>query len=197
VAERLRIREIDDDEGRRLVRIVRRGTGSVVTWRRAQMVLLPAQGMDVAAITNVAFTSEDRVRDVIRNANADGFDSLYPRYKGKPQDRPLPGHGTNMPTWGGGPAAGLVAVNAATVKCPRMARSGCSVCAPDTEHVPRSPAPGQGLIHCPFPDRSGQGHQSDRRTSTRRLEPGFEYYAVTSPSAARSRGNRASVYFGE
>ena len=25
--------------------------------------------------------SEDRVRDVIRNFNADGFDSLYPRYK--------------------------------------------------------------------------------------------------------------------
>ena len=82
VAERVRVREIDDDEGRRLVRIVRRGTGSVVTWRRAQMVLLSAQGMDVAGIARVAFTSEDRVRDVIRNFNADGFDSLYPKYKG-------------------------------------------------------------------------------------------------------------------
>jgi transposase len=82
VTERLRVREIDDDEGRRLVRIVRRGRGSVVTWRRAQMVLLSAQGMDAAAIAKVAFTSEDRVRDVIRNFNADGFDSLYPRYKG-------------------------------------------------------------------------------------------------------------------
>jgi hypothetical protein len=30
--------------------IVRRGSASVVTWRRAQMVLLSAQGMDVAAI---------------------------------------------------------------------------------------------------------------------------------------------------
>jgi transposase len=64
------------------VRIVRRGSGSVVTWRRAQMVLLSAQGMAVAAIAKVAFTSEDRVRDVIRNFNADGFDSLYPRYGG-------------------------------------------------------------------------------------------------------------------
>jgi hypothetical protein len=44
------------------VRIVRRGSGSVVTWRRAQMVLLSAQGMDVAAIAGVAFASEDRVR---------------------------------------------------------------------------------------------------------------------------------------
>ena len=82
VTERLRVREIDDDEGRRLVRIVRRGSGSVVTWRRAQMVLLSAQGMDAPGIAKVAFTSEDRVRDVIRNFNADGFSSLYPRYKG-------------------------------------------------------------------------------------------------------------------
>jgi transposase len=82
VTERVRVREIDDDEGQRLVRIIRRGSGSVVTWRRAQMVLLSAQGMDVAAIAKVAFTSEDRVRDVIRNFNADGFNSLYPKYKG-------------------------------------------------------------------------------------------------------------------
>jgi transposase len=82
VTERLRVREIDDDEGRRLVRIIRRGSGSVVTWRRAQMVLLSAQGMDAPGIAKVAFTSEDRVRDVIRNFNADGFSSLYPKYKG-------------------------------------------------------------------------------------------------------------------
>ena len=82
VTERLRVREIDDDEGRRLVRIIRRATGSVVTWRRAQMVLLSAQGMDAAGIARVAFTSEDRVRDVIHNFNADGFRSLYPKYRG-------------------------------------------------------------------------------------------------------------------
>jgi transposase len=82
VTERLRVREIDDGEGRRLVRIIRRGSGSVVTWRRAQMVLLSAQGMEVPAIAKVAFTSEDRVRDVIRSFNADGFDSLYPKYMG-------------------------------------------------------------------------------------------------------------------
>jgi hypothetical protein len=40
MAERLQVREIDEDEGQRLLRIIRRGTGSVVTWRRAQMVLL-------------------------------------------------------------------------------------------------------------------------------------------------------------
>ena len=46
------------------------------------MVLLSAQGMEVPAIATVAFTSEDRVRDVIRNFNADGFGSLYPKYGG-------------------------------------------------------------------------------------------------------------------
>jgi hypothetical protein len=35
------------------------------------MVLLSAQGMDAAAIAKVAFTSEDRIRDVIRNFNAE------------------------------------------------------------------------------------------------------------------------------
>jgi hypothetical protein len=65
VAEGLRMREIDGDGGcRRLVRIIRRGSGSVATWRRAQMVLLSAQGMGAAAIARVAFTSY-------------GFASLY------------------------------------------------------------------------------------------------------------------------
>ncbi len=41
MAGRVRVREISDDEGNRLKRIVRRGSGSVVTWRRAQMVLYP------------------------------------------------------------------------------------------------------------------------------------------------------------
>uniref|UniRef100_A0AAU2V0J5 Helix-turn-helix domain-containing protein n=1 Tax=Streptomyces sp. NBC_00003 TaxID=2903608 RepID=A0AAU2V0J5_9ACTN len=78
----MRVREIDDDEGQRLLRIVRRGIGSVVTWRRAQMVLLSAQGKPVARIAEVSFTSADRVRDVIHNFNADGFGSLYPKYSG-------------------------------------------------------------------------------------------------------------------
>jgi hypothetical protein len=91
VAERVRVREIDDDEGQRLLRIVRRGTGSVVTWRRAQMVLLSAQGMPVAKIAEVTFTSPDRARDVIHNFNADGFDSLYPKYAGgRPRTFTLP-----------------------------------------------------------------------------------------------------------
>jgi hypothetical protein len=59
VAERVRVRDMTNDEGNRLLRIVRRSSGSVVTWRRAQMVLLSAQAMDVAAIAKVTFTAWD------------------------------------------------------------------------------------------------------------------------------------------
>lgn len=57
----------NDYEGRRLVRIIRRGSnGSVVTWRREQMVLQPTQGMDAAGIATAAFTIEEWVRGVLR-----------------------------------------------------------------------------------------------------------------------------------
>ena len=80
--ESLRVRELSNDEGNRLWRMVRHSSGSVVTWRRAQMVLLSAQHMDVAGIARFTFTSPDRVREVINNFNADGFDSLTPAMPG-------------------------------------------------------------------------------------------------------------------
>jgi len=82
MAERVQVREITPGEGNKLLGIVRRGSGSVVRWRRAQIVLWSAQAMDVPAIAKIAFTSEDRVREVIHNFNADGFDSLAPKYAG-------------------------------------------------------------------------------------------------------------------
>src|SRR5919206_2694489 len=82
MAQPVQVRPISNEEGNRLLRIVRRSSGSVVTWRRAQMVLLSAQGMPVAKIAEVTFTSPDRVRDVLHNFDADGFDSLQPRYAG-------------------------------------------------------------------------------------------------------------------
>lgn len=42
MAERVSAREISNEEGRRLLRLVRRDSGSMVRWRRAQMVLLSA-----------------------------------------------------------------------------------------------------------------------------------------------------------
>ncbi len=82
MAERVAVRDITNEEGRKLLSIVRRGSGSVVRWRRAQIVLWSAQRMDVPAIAKIAFTSEDRVREVIHNFNADGFESLAAKYSG-------------------------------------------------------------------------------------------------------------------
>jgi transposase len=82
MAERVWVRDLTPVEGNKLLGIVRRGSGSVVRWRRAQIVLWSAQRMEVPAIAKIAFTSEDRVREVIHNFNADGFDSLAPKYAG-------------------------------------------------------------------------------------------------------------------
>ncbi len=82
MADRVQVRDLAPPEGMKLLGIVRRGSGSVVRWRRAQIVLWSAQAMDVPAIAKIAFTSEDRVREVIHNFNADGFDSLAPKYSG-------------------------------------------------------------------------------------------------------------------
>ncbi len=82
MAERVYVRDLTPDEGQKLLGIVRRGSGSVVRWRRAQIVLWSAQRMSVPAIAEIAFTSQDRVREVIHNFNADGFDSLAPKYSG-------------------------------------------------------------------------------------------------------------------
>ncbi len=82
MAERVYVRDLTSDEGPKLLSIIRRGSGSVVRWRRAQIVLWSAQRMDVPAIAKIAFTSEDRVRAVIHNFNDDGFDSLTPKYAG-------------------------------------------------------------------------------------------------------------------
>jgi Homeodomain-like domain len=79
VAKRVQVRAITNAEGNRLRRVLRRNSGSVVTWRRAQMILLSARGMPAPRIAAVTFTSPDRVRDVIHNFNLDGFDALYSR----------------------------------------------------------------------------------------------------------------------
>ncbi len=91
MAARVELREIRNEEGNRLLRIVRRSSGSVVTWRRAQIVLLAAQRMPAARIAEVVFSDPDTVREVIHNFNRDGFDALYPRYRGgRPRTFTLP-----------------------------------------------------------------------------------------------------------
>ncbi len=80
MVDRVQVRTISNDEGTKLLTIVRRSRGSVVTWRRAQMVLLSAQGMAVPQIAEVTFTNADRgagrgpqlQRRRLRRAETDG-----------------------------------------------------------------------------------------------------------------------------
>jgi len=82
----LRVRRLTDQEGRELQRIVRRGSGSsdgsVVRWRRALVVLASAGGNTVPAISKLAATSQDRVREMIHRFNELGMASLDPRWAG-------------------------------------------------------------------------------------------------------------------
>ena len=82
MAERVFVRDLAPEEGRKLLSIIRRGSGSVVRWRRSQIVLWLARRMSVAQIAEIAFTSPARVREEIHNFNADGFDSLAAKYAG-------------------------------------------------------------------------------------------------------------------
>jgi hypothetical protein len=43
-------------------------------------------GDDPAAISEVVFSDADTVREVTHNFNRDGFDALYPRYRGSSAD---------------------------------------------------------------------------------------------------------------
>ena len=91
MAVRVELREITNEEGNRLLRMIRRSSGSIVTWRRAQIVLLAAQRMPASRIAEVVFSDPDTVREVIHTFNRDGFEALYPRYRGgRPRTFTLP-----------------------------------------------------------------------------------------------------------
>jgi len=63
VSRPVELRPISNEEGKRLLRMVR---------RRAQIVLWAAQGYPVGRIAEIGFTSEDRVREVIHTFNRGG-----------------------------------------------------------------------------------------------------------------------------
>jgi len=86
MAERVRVRRLTDEEGRKLQRLVRRGEGkgqaSVVRYRRAMVVLASAGGNTVPVIARLVHTSEDRVREVIHRFNEMGLACLDPKWAG-------------------------------------------------------------------------------------------------------------------
>jgi len=86
MAEPVKVRRLSDEEGQRLLRIVRRGeprmTKSVIRYRRALVVLASASGNTVPAIARLVAADEDTVREVIHRFNALGMGSLDPHWAG-------------------------------------------------------------------------------------------------------------------
>jgi transposase len=77
---------LSDEEGQRLLRIVRRGepkaTKSVIRYRRTMVVLDSASGNSVPAIARLVAADEDSLREVIHRFNDLGLKALAPRWAG-------------------------------------------------------------------------------------------------------------------
>src|SRR5438045_6357293 len=82
MAEPVRARRLSDEEGRRLLQIVRRGKHGSVRVRRAMIIMASASGTQVPAITRLVAADEDTVRDVIHAFNQKGLAALDPRWAG-------------------------------------------------------------------------------------------------------------------
>jgi transposase len=82
MAEPVRARRLSDEEGRRLLQIVRRGKHGSVRMRRAMIIMASASGTLVPAIARLVAADEDTVRDVIHLFNAKGLAALDPRWAG-------------------------------------------------------------------------------------------------------------------
>ena len=82
MAEPVRARRLTDQEGQRLLQIVRRGKHGSVRVRRAMIIMASASGTLVPAIARLVAADEDTVRDVIHLFNAKGLAALDPRWAG-------------------------------------------------------------------------------------------------------------------
>ncbi len=86
MADLVKVRRLSDEEGQRLLRIVRRGepkaTKSVIRYRRAMVVLASASGNTVPAIARLVAADEDTVRELIHRFNDVGMKALDPRWAG-------------------------------------------------------------------------------------------------------------------
>jgi transposase len=82
MAEPVRARRLSDEEGRRLLQIVRRGKHGSVRMRRAMIIMASASGTLVPAIARLVAADEDTVRDVIHAFNEKGLAALDPQWAG-------------------------------------------------------------------------------------------------------------------
>jgi transposase len=82
MAEPVRAWRLTDQEGQRLLQIVRRGKHEPVRVRRAMIIMASASGTLVPAIARLVAAGEDTVRDVIHVFNARGLAALDPQRAG-------------------------------------------------------------------------------------------------------------------
>jgi transposase len=82
----VRARQLTPDEGRYLLRLVRRGVHDSVRYRRALIIMASASGTRVPAIARLIAADSDTVRDVIHAFNTRGLVMLAPRWgHGRPR----------------------------------------------------------------------------------------------------------------
>jgi transposase len=82
VAEPVRVRRLTDQEGQKLLQIVRRRSTNSVRYRWAMMLLASAGGNRVPVIAQLVQADEDTVRDVIHRCNEIGLACLDPQWAG-------------------------------------------------------------------------------------------------------------------
>ena len=78
----VRARRLTTDEGRYLLRLVRRGRHDTVRYRRALIIMASACGTGAPAIARPVAADPDTVRDVIHAFNAQGMAGLLPHWGG-------------------------------------------------------------------------------------------------------------------
>ena len=82
----VRARRLTDDEGQFLLRLVRRGRGDAIRYRRGLMILASSSGTPVPAIARLVAADPDTVREVIHRFNAHGLAVLAPHWgPGRPR----------------------------------------------------------------------------------------------------------------
>jgi transposase len=82
----VRARRLDEDEGRYLLRLVRRGVHDSIRYRRAMIIMASSSGNAVPAIARLIAGDPDTVRDVIHAFNDQGLAMLAPRWgPGRPR----------------------------------------------------------------------------------------------------------------
>ncbi len=82
MAKPVRARQLTDQEGQKLLQIVRRGKHESVRVRRAMIIMVSASGTTVTAIARLVAAHEDTVRDVIHAFNEKGLAALDPQWAG-------------------------------------------------------------------------------------------------------------------